>query len=70
MKHNASPEKNMNSNAKGLSDFDNGKTTNKGTKTKILNFNNQEKTFQTLKNWMIRKKLMKNLRQADLKHFH
>lgn len=30
MKHNTSQEKNINVNAKGVNDYDNGKTTNKG----------------------------------------
>lgn len=49
MKHNAAPEKNMNANAKGISDFDSGKTTNKGIYHYLIYNLKQEKAFQTSK---------------------
>jgi hypothetical protein len=40
MKHNnaSSPDKNLNSNNKGVNDYDAGKTTNKSKKKIIINF--------------------------------
>ena len=47
MKHNASPEKTNNENAKRINDFDSGKTTNKGILFVIYSMGTQGKKIQT-----------------------
>jgi len=53
MKHNASPEKNMNANIKGMNDIDSGKTTNKCKFISLNPFktNYSKKCFKYKKTW-------------------